>query len=126
MPDVILYLGDQIIYPSNWKKPGGSTAPVDKLDGILQPDCRLIFVSAPPGFGKTTLISTWVSSLKSIGHQPSPSVAWLSLDDRDNDPIIFWIYFASALQVTQVGIGKDALTLLQDRSSLWHSIYQCA
>jgi LuxR family maltose regulon positive regulatory protein len=86
---------------------------LEKLDGILQPDYRLMFVSAPPGFGKTTLISTWVSSLKSTEHQPSPSVAWLSLDDRDNDPIIFWIYFISALQATQVGIGKKALTLLQ-------------
>ena len=89
---------------------------LEKLDGSLQPGCRLTLVSAPPGFGKTTLISTWVASLKSTGHLPSPSVAWLSLDDRDNDSVIFWTYILSAFQTTQEGIGKKALSLLQAAS----------
>jgi LuxR family maltose regulon positive regulatory protein len=71
---------------------------LEKLDGCLQPGCRLTLISAPPGFGKTTLISAWASYLKSTGSQPSPFIAWLSLDDRDNDPVTFFAYLISTLQ----------------------------
>jgi LuxR family transcriptional regulator, maltose regulon positive regulatory protein len=91
---------------------------MEKLEGCLQPGCRLTLVSAPPGFGKTTLISTWVSNLKSTGNRPSPLIAWLSLDDWDNDSVIFWTYFISALQTTQKAIGKQALNLLEAASPL--------
>jgi LuxR family transcriptional regulator, maltose regulon positive regulatory protein len=91
---------------------------LEKLDGILQPECRLTLVSAPAGFGKTTLISTWVTNLKSIGNQPAPFIAWLSLDDRDNDPVTFLTYLISALQTTQAAIGKQALSLMEAASPL--------
>jgi LuxR family maltose regulon positive regulatory protein len=44
---------------------------------------ELVVVSAPPGFGKTTVLADWA---RHRGH----SVAWVSLDDGDNDPIRFW------------------------------------
>lgn len=71
---------------------------LEKLDETLQLGCRLTLVCAPAGFGKTTLVRTWASGLKSSAQYPSPIVAWLSLDDGDNDPVIFWSYVVSALQ----------------------------
>ncbi len=52
---------------------------------------RLILVAAPAGFGKTTLVSSWV---KKIGHP----VAWVSLDESDNDPVLFWAYVVAGFQ----------------------------
>jgi len=67
---------------------------------------RLILISAPAGFGKTTLIGEWVASCK----QP---VAWLSLDDKDKAPARFLIYLISALQTVAPNIGEGVLTALQ-------------
>lgn len=66
---------------------------------------RLILISAPPGFGKTELLSEWVSGAE----RP---VAWVSLDRDDNDPTRFWAAFITALQTTQPGIGETALAVL--------------
>ena len=59
----------------------------DLLEGSL--DRALILVSAPAGYGKTTLVSSWLKE-KQI-----PS-AWLSLDDNDNDPVRFIQYLFAA------------------------------
>ena len=50
------------------------------LNQALQQGCKLTLVSAPAGFGKTTLVSAWVQ--QTVLH---PRVAWLSLDEGDND-----------------------------------------
>jgi LuxR family maltose regulon positive regulatory protein len=86
---------------------------LEELDGCLQPGCRLALVSAPPGFGKTTLISNWISHLKSSKHRPPLSIAWLSLDHADNDLVLFWTYLITALQAVEQGTGRQALSLLQ-------------
>jgi LuxR family maltose regulon positive regulatory protein len=66
----------------------------------------LILVSAPPGFGKSTLLSEWA-------RQSGPSfIAWLSLDEGDNDPVRFWDYFIASLQTHQKGAGESVLTML--------------
>ena len=52
---------------------------------------KLILVSASAGFGKTTLLSNWASVT-------SVPVAWLSLEEQDNNPTRFWTYFVAALQ----------------------------
>ncbi len=57
----------------------------------------LTLVSAPTGFGKTTLLSTWTQSLPATQAQ----VAWLSLDEEENDPQLFWTYILSALDQQQ-------------------------
>jgi LuxR family transcriptional regulator, maltose regulon positive regulatory protein len=67
---------------------------------------RLTLISAPAGFGKTTLLSEW------IPHSPR-CVAWVSLDAGDNDPIRFWTYGIAALQMLQPSLGENALILLQ-------------
>src|SRR5215210_766937 len=68
---------------------------------------KLTLVSAPAGFGKTTLLSAWVAEIS--GGRP---VAWLSLDPGDNDPVRFWRYFITAINQLQPGSGESALTLL--------------
>ncbi|MFL6134711.1 MAG: LuxR C-terminal-related transcriptional regulator [Nocardioidaceae bacterium] len=54
------------------------------MDTLLEPGQRLALVSAPAGFGKTTLVSVWTSSV-SRDAGPAPAVAWVSLDEADND-----------------------------------------
>jgi LuxR family maltose regulon positive regulatory protein len=66
----------------------------------------LTLISAPAGFGKTTLLSEWVAQLQE-------RAAWLSLDKEDNDEARFWTYLILALQAVQAGLGQDALRLLQ-------------
>jgi LuxR family transcriptional regulator, maltose regulon positive regulatory protein len=69
-------------------------------------DKKLTLISAPPGFGKTTLLSEWIPG--------SPRcVTWLSLDDGDNDPTKFWAYLISSLQGLRPDLGESALDLLQ-------------
>jgi LuxR family maltose regulon positive regulatory protein len=66
----------------------------------------LTVLSAPAGFGKTTLLSEWATGL-------SDRAAWLSLDKEDNDQARFWTYLVAALQTVHAGLGQDALQLLQ-------------
>jgi LuxR family maltose regulon positive regulatory protein len=59
--------------------------------------CPFTLVSAPAGFGKTTLLSAWVQSRS----PSSPLVAWVSLDEEDNEPRLFWTYVLTALNMQQ-------------------------
>ena len=67
---------------------------------------KLTLISAPAGFGKTTLLANWI-------HQKKIAAAWLSVDENDNDPIQFLTYAIAGLQTLEVGIGKAALTMLR-------------
>ena len=79
----------------------------------------LTLISAPAGFGKTTLLAEWLTSIKS-SWSDAPSVAWFSLDEGDNDPSRFWRYIIAAFQNIQEMIGTTALTSLHspDRVTL--------
>jgi LuxR family maltose regulon positive regulatory protein len=68
--------------------------------------CRLTLLSAPAGFGKTTLLADW---LERRGLQP----AWVSLDAGDNEPARFWAYVVAALGTVHPGLGQAAAGLLQ-------------
>jgi LuxR family transcriptional regulator, maltose regulon positive regulatory protein len=74
--------------------------------GVKSP---LMLVSAPAGFGKTTLLTEWLSAAPADGR----SAAWLSLDQRDNDPAFFWTYLVTALKTAALGAGAGALSLLR-------------
>jgi LuxR family transcriptional regulator, maltose regulon positive regulatory protein len=76
---------------------------IKRLDSGL--DGRLILLSAPTGFGKTTLISMWIASRDF-------DAAWLTLDENDNDPSRFWTYFISALRTFDPAVGKTTLSTL--------------
>lgn len=65
----------------------------------------LTLLSAPAGFGKTTLLSEWIA-------HSGRRVAWLSLDASDNDPVSFWSYVIAALQTLKIHLGEDALAAL--------------
>jgi len=70
----------------------------------------LTLVSAPAGFGKTTLLGEWFSDHSEGGER---SVAWLSLDETDNDPVRFLTYLVSALRTVEEGIGEGVLASLR-------------
>jgi LuxR family maltose regulon positive regulatory protein len=77
-------------------------------EGLSRP---LILVSAPAGFGKSTLVASWVQS-RPAG---SPPVAWVSLDEGDNDPLQFWSYVLTALERCQPGIYQPLLTAVRSQ-----------
>ena len=77
---------------------------IERLDSGLRR--KLTLVSAPAGFGKTTLVSEWVAG-------SDLHVAWLSLDEGDNDPTRFLAYLVAALQTIAASIGEQVLAVLQ-------------
>ena len=72
-------------------------------------ESKLTLVSAPAGFGKTTLLAEWLAAAPA----DAPSAAWLSLDASDNQPASFWTYLIAALQTVDPGLGAGAIALLQ-------------
>ncbi|TFC75829.1 helix-turn-helix transcriptional regulator [Cryobacterium cheniae] len=68
---------------------------VDQLTAGIRAGRRLSLVSAPAGFGKTTLFVEWVAQTRQL--DPTVRVAWVSLEQSDNDPARFLTYLAAAL-----------------------------
>jgi LuxR family maltose regulon positive regulatory protein len=66
---------------------------------------KLILVSAPAGFGKTTIVANWIDS--ELAKKHGGRVAWLSLDENDNDLPRFFTYFIAALQNIAPGLGEE-------------------
>ena len=75
---------------------------LQKGDGFAR---KLTLISAPAGFGKTTLVNDWL-------HQGKLPAAWLSLDEGDNDPTRFVAYLVAALQTIAANIGTGVLAML--------------
>jgi LuxR family maltose regulon positive regulatory protein len=84
---------------------------VQRLNEGISQNHRLALISAPAGYGKSTLISEWVS-------QADIPVAWLSLEKGENAPARFWSYFITALSnisyLNQAGICESFLGSLQN------------
>ncbi len=78
---------------------------IDKIQAAL--NHGLTLVSAPAGFGKTTLLSELIRNSR-----PLTPTAWLSLEEADGDPRRFWEYFIAALRTLQPDIGMITLELL--------------
>jgi LuxR family maltose regulon positive regulatory protein len=83
---------------------------VERLNAGM--DRKLTLVSAPAGYGKTTLLSEWIYQ-GGVGAAPTLPVAWLSLDEADNDPTRFLAYLISAAQMIVPHVGEDLLNMLQ-------------
>ena len=79
---------------------------VERLNEGLAAGNKLTLVSAPAGFGKTTLVGEWVAGC-------GRPVAWLSLDEGDSDLSRFLTYLIAALQTVAPGIGEGILAVLQ-------------
>lgn len=71
---------------------------------------RATLITAPAGFGKSTLLITWIHSLMSWPNPPL--ISWISLETRDNDPYLFWSYIIAALQRVIPNIGMIGAKLL--------------
>lgn len=77
---------------------------LDQLDNSLSK--RLLLVSAPAGFGKTTLLAEWLKRQRR-------SAVWLSIDEGDNDLVRFWTYVVAAFQTEHPDVGEETLALLR-------------
>ena len=95
------------LYIPRWR-PGLVSRPrlIKRMDEGIER--KLTLVSAPPGFGKTTLLAEWLAATPASGR----AAAWISLDESDNDPVRFWAYTISALQNVESAVGENALSLL--------------
>ena len=83
----------------------------ERLDRSL--GAKLMLVSAPAGFGKSTMLVEWLAAAESRAGSTVRG-AWLSLDAADNDPARFWRYVVAAIRTAVPGVGEDALTLLDE------------
>jgi LuxR family maltose regulon positive regulatory protein len=82
---------------------------LEQLDTTLAPGHRLTLVSAPAGFGKTTVLSDWIAGLEE--GQPGTRAGWFSLDDGDNDLARFLTHLVASLN--SVGIDLEAAAVLE-------------
>jgi len=90
---------------------------IERLDGGT--NRRLTLVSAPAGFGKTTLLAEWI-------RQSGRRVCWVSLDESDNDLSRFWAYFIGALQTLRPDLGENAKTVMSAQMRQPHRLRQAA
>lgn len=82
---------------------------------------KLTLLSAPAGFGKSTLLAEWIHDVElqsTAASNPTakiqhPKFCWLALDAGDNDPVRFWTYVITALQTAHTELGVVALELLR-------------
>lgn len=78
---------------------------IDRLNAST--DCRLLLFSAPAGFGKSTLAASWA-------HQLQRNVAWLALDELDDEPLRFWRYVTAALATAEPSIQAKSEQWFQE------------
>ena len=102
-------LSTKLYVPRAWPRLVSRPRLIARLNAGL--DRKLTLISAPAGYGKTTLLAEWTDSLDRL--ESGLQVAWVSLDDADNDPVHFWAYFIAALQTIDQRIGQDALAALE-------------
>ena len=84
---------------------------IAQLDEGFRLGRKLTLISAPAGFGKTTLLSEWLTGRRESA--PPLRVAWLSLQAGDNDLVRFLTYLVAALQTIEANIGETVLGALQ-------------
>ena len=87
----------------------------ERLDTTLDAGHRLTLVSAPAGFGKTTLLGDWLTDLDQ--RQGHTRVGWLSLDDGDNDLTRFMAHLVAALQSAELDVDAAVLESLSTASA---------
>ena len=89
--------------PARWVKRVDLLARIQSGLDSLHP---LTLVSAPAGYGKSAIVSEWCQRSRQ-------TVTWLTLDESDNEPLRFFVYFIAALQKVHASIGVEVVTLLE-------------
>jgi LuxR family transcriptional regulator, maltose regulon positive regulatory protein len=85
---------------------------------LLEGDhAKLVLISAPAGFGKSTLLAEWLATRSGAAR-----TAWLSLDGGDDQPVSFWTHVIAAVQTAWPGIGSSAMTMLETQGQAIESI----
>ena len=88
---------------------------IEKLDRGTH--CALTLISAPAGYGKTTLLSEWFDTRKKVKTSIPWTFCWLSLDAGDNDPIRFLTYLTAALESALPEVSTEVQSVLQSTQS---------
>jgi len=90
---------------------------IERLDEGVRSRHKMTLISSSAGSGKTTLLSEWAQEVGAHRDvpllEPKVRVAWLSLDEDDNDPARFWTYVVAALQTIHPQLAQSALPMLQ-------------
>src|SRR5262245_55549502 len=105
----ITLLGTKLQIPPT----GRAVIPRQRLLSQLESGMRgkLTLVLAPAGFGKTTLITSWIRGLPESKVPVNPQAAWLSLDSNDDELNRFWSYCILALQTIGPHLGEAAKSM---------------
>ncbi len=110
-------LATKLYIPSPLPKVVARHRLIEQLNLGLSTRRSVTLISAPAGFGKTTLVTEWIASLTSnpapAGRAEGVRAAWLSLDERDSELARFLIYFISAVQTISPNLGAELLDVLQ-------------
>ena len=77
----------------------------EALDGVRHDSVALVV--APAGYGKTTAVRSWCASVEA-------ALAWVTLEEGDNDPAQMWTYIATAVDRVREGLGRTALQRLSE------------
>ncbi len=99
-------LATKLYIPPSPQKVVARSRLVERLNEGFSLGRKLTLISAPAGFGKSTLVSEWIASC-------GRPAAWLSLDESDNSPARFLIYIIGALQTISPNLGAEILDALQ-------------
>ncbi len=89
---------------------------IEQVTAGLKAGHSLTLVSAPAGYGKTTLLAEWIAAYQA-------QIAWLSLDEHDNNELRFWKYFITALQTVSQSSGQKALQILESAQDIDPQIF---
>jgi LuxR family transcriptional regulator, maltose regulon positive regulatory protein len=102
--------GGVVVLSSKLHPPAGRPGSVARRDLLAHLDgsgsAKLVVVAAPAGWGKTSLLRDWCSA------GPAARIAWLSVDQDDNDPVRFWAHVIAAIATVYPRVGEAALQVL--------------
>ena len=103
-------LQTKIIIPPNHPHLVPRSRLAERIEAGVQLGHKLTLLAAPAGFGKTTAVSAWA-------HQNHRQVAWLSLEESDNEPIIFWTYVIASIRTIMPDFANQMFATLTEAPS---------
>ncbi|MGH3340108.1 MAG: hypothetical protein ACRDPL_14955, partial [Propionibacteriaceae bacterium] len=114
-PVMVSVLATKLFMPARRPQLVARSRVAERLDTTLDAGHRLTLVSAPAGFGKTTLLSNWLTDLDQ--GERSTGAGWLSLDDGDNDLTRFVAHLVAALQTAELDVDAAVIDSMSKASA---------